>query len=182
MNELFCYFWIGCTINHNTMRQVNVYVEIFRVAFDVTSSAEHVSWEANSSASSEEIPRNWWKFSYRYHTNPPLFSVLWEMNPIHAMSFISEISILILSFYLKSISQVAYILQFSLWRFSWIIFSSLYSCIDNLTLQINNEAFMCLSLLFCKNNYWIYFCIGQIIMSSTVLAIVNIKSVWRQWE
>jgi len=126
MNELFCYFWIGCTISHNTRHQFNVYVEIFIVAFDVTSSVEHVIWEFNSSSSSEEIPRNWWKFSYRDHTNPLLFPVLWEMKPIHAMSFISVIPILILSLHHKSISRVSYILQFSLWRFSWILFSSLY--------------------------------------------------------
>ena len=50
------------------------------------SMRQSPSWEANSSAATQEIPRILWnpQFIHSFHNNPPPVHILRQISPIHA--------------------------------------------------------------------------------------------------
>jgi len=56
------------------------------------SVEERLSWEANSSSASQEIPLILYKpkVSYRCHESPPLVPVVSQINPIHTPKIVPE--------------------------------------------------------------------------------------------
>ena len=75
----------------------------WRMAYLLTNSMQHnLSWEANSTSASPEMPRNLCNPKVRYHIHkcPPPVPILSQLDPVHTPHSTSWRSILILSFHL----------------------------------------------------------------------------------